>query len=172
MGTGSKILTVDVQETICRFVEAGNYAEYAAICAGVKPHNYYYWMQKGRQAISEQNYEDQYAIFVYAIKNAEAKAQAESIIRIRAASRGGELVRETTVTRPNGTAVTTREYSRPDWTSAAWYLERKYPDLWGRRERVDRSVRAEAEKVAKELGVSTEEFLAEVQKAHEARAKS
>jgi hypothetical protein len=26
---------------------------------------------------------------------------------------------------------------KPTWQAAAWYLERKHPDRWGRRERVD-----------------------------------
>ena len=44
-----------------------------------------------------------------------------------------------------------------------WFLERAYPDRWGRRERVDMHVSIEraAQKVAAELGLTVEAVLAE-----------
>jgi hypothetical protein len=33
--------------------------------------------------------------------------------------------------------VTTEKKPIPQWTAAAWWLERKFPDDWGRRERID-----------------------------------
>ncbi len=98
--------------------------------------------------------------------------QAESLMRVKAAARGGEVVQRTTVNKRDGTQIVTEVYTRPEWTASAWYLERKFPDLFARRDRVDATVRKEAERVAKELGVSIEEFLIEAQRAHEARAKS
>ena len=57
--------------------------------------------------------------------------------------------------------------ARTTWQAAAWFLERRYPEDWGRRERVDVSVdiRREAERLAAELGgVSADEIIAEAER--------
>ncbi len=49
------------------------------------------------------------------------------------------------------------------WIAAAWILERRWPETFGRKERLDIAidVRKEAEKIADELGISVEQVLAE-----------
>lgn len=49
------------------------------------------------------------------------------------------------------------------WQAAAWMLERRWPDLYGQRNRIEISldVRREAKRIADELGISVEEVLAE-----------
>lgn len=51
-----------------------------------------------------------------------------------------------------------------DWRAAAWKLERRHSDQWGRRQRVDVHIRQEAERIAQELGLSVEDVLAEAER--------
>ena len=50
------------------------------------------------------------------------------------------------------------------WQAAAWKLERRYPEDWGRRERVDLNIRRQAEQLAAELGLDPEELLREAER--------
>ena len=40
-----------------------------------------------------------------------------------------------------------------NWQAAAWWLERKYPDEWGRKDRLELDIRREAEKLARRYGL-------------------
>ena len=51
------------------------------------------------------------------------------------------------------------------WQAAAWVLERRWPDAYGQRQRVEISmdIREEAERIAKELGLDASDVLAEAE---------
>lgn len=66
-----------------------------------------------------------YSEFFEAIKKAEAAAEAKRIQQITKAS-------------------------DTDWKAAAWYLERRYPDRWGRRDRVSAEIEHSGEVVKRE----------------------
>jgi len=51
-----------------------------------------------------------------------------------------------------------------NWTAAAWWLERRRAQDWGRVDRVEVTIRRQAEKIAAELGLSTDEVLAEAER--------
>ena len=52
-----------------------------------------------------------------------------------------------------------------NWTAAAWWLERRHPADYGRRDRVEMTVdvRKEAERLAEELGLNADDVLAEAE---------
>jgi transposase len=77
----------------------------------------------------------QFPEFSESIKGAEAQAEVTWLERIEAAA-------------ANGT-----------WQAAAWKLERRYPDRWGRKERLELSTRREAERLAEELGLNADELI-------------
>lgn len=102
------------------------------------------------------------AAFAALVEKAELSCAVESIERIRAAGAGGALLEETvtTTTKRDGSIVVVerRRYSAGEWTADAWFLERKYPEDWGRRDRVAlEDAHRAAEEVAAELGVPVEE---------------
>ena len=45
------------------------------------------------------------------------------------------------------------------WQAAAWKLERRYPDEWGRRDRLELDVRREAERLAQEHGLDAGQLI-------------
>jgi len=51
------------------------------------------------------------------------------------------------------------------WQAAAWYLERRIPEYWGRRDRLDVTMdfHKEAERIAEESGLPLDEVLAEAE---------
>jgi transposase len=46
------------------------------------------------------------------------------------------------------------------WQAAAWKLERRYPERWAKRERIDLNIRKQAEQLAKEHGLDAAELVA------------
>ena len=45
------------------------------------------------------------------------------------------------------------------WQAAAWKLERRYPDEWGRRDRLELDVKREAERLAQEHGLDAGQLI-------------
>lgn len=115
MGRPSK-LTPDRAERLIQAIRAGSYADVAARAVGIDPSSYYNWMKRGREAERKENGDaanDEdfpYVELFESIKEAEAIAENEAIQRIQTAAQQGT------------------------WTADAWYLERKFPDRWGRQE--------------------------------------
>jgi transposase len=81
-----------------------------------------------------------FAQFAQAIQKAEADAEVRHVANIAKAAADGV------------------------WTASAWWLERKRPDEWGRRERVDLTIRQHAERLAQEQGLDVEELIAEAER--------
>jgi len=120
-------LTPEVQEDICAAIRAGNYIEPSAIRAGVSKSTLYSWLKKGK---TEADRVDRavsvgrrakvtvklkpYVDFLDAVKKAEAEAEARDVAIISKA------------------AMT-------QWQAAAWRLERKHYDRWGRRQALEHS---------------------------------
>lgn len=94
---------------IINLLQDGNYRKTAAVIAGITEETLCRWIKKGRTSKSKGKYYQ----FYQAVKKAEETAQAYHLQQIRKASENGS------------------------WQASAWYLERKCPDEWGRRQRVE-----------------------------------
>jgi transposase len=97
-------LTPELTEKICSGLRSGLYLKDAADLAGIHPSQVNRWIARG----SEEGSEGPHAAFRAAIKKAEAETQVATLEIIRQAAEGG------------------------NWTAAAWYLERRHPEKWGR----------------------------------------
>lgn len=75
--------------------------------------------------------------FFVGIKRAEAEAELANLEAIHSARDGREYTTEIHVLRDKDGNVTgekeVKKHQVPQWTAAAWLLERKHPDLYGRR---------------------------------------
>lgn len=97
-------LTPETQKKIVSAISEGNYLETAAAIGGVSTTTFFRWLQEGEQAAAGLKRE-----FWEAVKKAEAEAEALRVSRISKAGKDG------------------------NWQADAWYLERRYPERWGKR---------------------------------------
>ena len=100
-------LTPETQERICTAIAAGNYTVVAAAFAGIGQSTFYRWMESGEAATS-----GVYREFWEAVKKAESQAESRNVALIERAA-------------------------NEHWQAAAWWLERKHSDRWGRKERTE-----------------------------------
>lgn len=107
-------LTPELQKEICATLLQGAYVETAAALHGVTKQTLYEWFKRGNQG------EAPYDAFIDAVKRVEAQSETIALNRINTAAEDPK-----------------------NWTAAAWRLERKHPDRWGRREKVDLSIEGE-----------------------------
>jgi hypothetical protein len=96
-------LTPEVQGKIVTAIRAGNYAQVAAVYAGITERTYYRWMELGERARG-----GRYLQFFQAVKAAEGEAEVRAVAIIQ-------------------------KKMPDDWRAAMSYLERKHPKRWGRR---------------------------------------
>lgn len=109
-------LTPDLQKQITDVIRAGNYIETAAAFAGLHKSTLYDWMKRGakeRQRVAGTNKrmlkkELPFVEFSDAIEKALAESEVRDVMRVG-------------------------EASKTDWKAAAWRLERKFPQKWGRK---------------------------------------
>ena len=99
-------LTPQVQARIVQAIVGGNDITVAAAYAGIHKAQFYRWLEKG-----EQQQQGIYRAFRDAIQKAQADAETRNVALIAKAAQEGT------------------------WTAAAWWLERKYPERWGRKDR-------------------------------------
>jgi hypothetical protein len=98
------MLDEETTERICALLRAGNYDGVAARAAGVAPSTFYEWLQRGR---TDRAGDEPYRDFRERVVKARAEGEAVHVARIAQAA-------------------------QEDWHASAWFLERSYPDRWGR----------------------------------------
>ncbi|RME86622.1 MAG: hypothetical protein D6785_03015 [Planctomycetota bacterium] len=104
MGRHSK-LTPEIQEAIVKSIQNGCTYKEAVEKVGIGISTFFLWMEKGRKGKS-----GKYVEFMEAIKKAEAKAISFAVSCIFESARKGQ------------------------WQAAAWWLERRFPEDWGKKE--------------------------------------
>lgn len=115
-------LTRQRHDRIVSMIKAGSYAIVAARANGIHPATFHAWTARGRDAergdddLCLNPDEQPYADFHDDVKVAEAEAEVASVMLIQR-------------TASNGT-----------WQAAAWLLERKYSDRWGRKDHLRQEV--------------------------------
>lgn len=95
-------LTPEVQEAVVQAVALGATHELAALYAKLSRDTVWRWLKRG-----EADLEGPYRAFALAVREAEAKSAAQCLALIRSAAKGS-------------------------WQAAAWLLERRFGDHYGR----------------------------------------
>ena len=98
-------LTPDVAVTIIAYIRGGNYLEAASAAAGIVKSTLYDWLKRGAPGNEKRDPKGIYREFSNAVEKACAEAQVLALNAIRLDG---------------------------NWQSKAWWLERRYPKLWGR----------------------------------------
>ena len=97
-------LTPKVEKEFVDLVKSGNYIETACVMVGIGRSTYYDWIKKANDSIES----NRYTKFRDNVRKAQAWAEARDIFIIS-------------------------RHAENNWRAAAWLLERKYPQRWGRR---------------------------------------
>jgi hypothetical protein len=110
-------LTAKLAVEIIKLVEAGNYVEVAAAACGIGRRTYYDWMDRGRKALDKSGpisaIEQPYADLAERVEVATARAEIAAVDKVRKQSKL--------------------------WQASMTYLERRFPDRWGRRQAIEHS---------------------------------
>lgn len=124
-------LTDEIIDLLVKGIKSGLTYNDAAQLAGIHKRTLERWRKKGELAKS-----GPYCRFYRSIKKAEVEARMILLTRINDASAGRQVVREKRVERnANGEVKRIVKITRtlpPVWQAAAWILERRYPDEFGR----------------------------------------
>ena len=117
------LLNNEIQENVCKALKAGNTRHAAAAFGGISPRTFNYWMARARKAeekleagVELAEDEEKFVDFSDAVHEAEGLAECQAVAIVNKHA---------------------RENTAGQWTASAWWLERKKPDSWGRRERRD-----------------------------------
>jgi transposase-like protein len=100
-------LSPELQQRIVQALSAGAYVETAAAMAGVSKQTLYSWLKRGADQA-----QGPFREFLDAVEKAQAEAEVRDIALIAKAA-------------------------QTQWQAAAWRLERKFPEKWGRKTRVE-----------------------------------
>jgi transposase len=110
-----------VQERILGAIRSGAYNETAAAYAGIGESTFYKWLARAQDELAGgPEARGIYVEFREAVEKAQAESELEHLLVIRGAAQG----------RPTKQGV---PGSPQQWQAAAWMLERKHPDRYGRR---------------------------------------
>lgn len=129
--------TPETRQKILTALSNGNTYEASAQYGGVNKDTFREWIKQG-EADAAAGTASEFSEFSDAVKKAEAQAEVASIARIRSAASGQRVIKSETVrVTPDGEQITEREYqyAPPQWQADAWFLERRKPQDWARRER-------------------------------------
>lgn len=105
-------LTHELIEKAVKIIERGNYDKVAIDALGIDKVTWYEWMRQG-EIDANKGINSLKAYFFNSIKKAEATAIDRNLSIIQKAAMEG------------------------NWQASAWYLERKYPEQWGKRDNVN-----------------------------------
>jgi len=112
-------LTPKLKEDLLKMIVTGNYIETAAAFVGIAQTTLREWMRRGEREAQRLNAdpnarpiksEEKYIELSEAIRQAQAESEVRDVVLIGRAA-------------------------QDQWQAAAWRLERRYPDRWGKKER-------------------------------------
>ena len=101
-----KLLDQDLTERLLEAIKLGMYTEHACAYAGISSSTFRRWREKAEEGI------EPFQSFWLQVNKAEADAIIRRVARIEQAGKDGQ------------------------WQADAWLLERKYPDKFGRKEKL------------------------------------
>lgn len=143
-------LTPELTEKICESIRAGVYMETAAAIAGIVKSTLYGWLRRAERARIKKDgtpyaKDLPYVEFSNALQKAAADAIARDLAVIDRAAQGGATRKVTKRKYERGVAkdgadvrvlveeMIEESEALPQWQAAAWRLERRNPEQFGRR---------------------------------------
>ena len=143
------LCTPETIKAVCDNITLGLSNRDAAVLAGISEWSFYDWLRRGdveldRVAASSRRKvrvrEEPFTLFSQAVKKAKSVRKQVLIGRIQKAAQGGAEYVETKTVHRDGKPVEETIITKvlhPEWTAAAWLLERMHPQEFGKRQRLD-----------------------------------
>lgn len=161
--------TPELKDKLLSILRGGAYQLTACDYVGISHTLYWSWLDKGHQALTKKRKtkEDiEFLEFLEGVKKARAEAELRNINIIQKAAQGGEQVKSKEIFDKDGKLVAIEyEIMPPNWTAAMTWLERSYPQRWGRKDFVEEniyhSLKVEA-KQTREVKISIHERTARI----------
>ena len=139
-------LTASSQAAVVERIALGATVDSACLLAGIHRSTHYAWMQRGEKAVSSVNdgehasiqaSERVYVDYSDAVKRAQEEAHHKNLTIIQEVAEGDfEYETQTFDTYyKDGTLKSRKVVTKrrpPVWQAAAWFLERRYPELYAR----------------------------------------
>lgn len=128
-------LTPEMEARVAQLLKAGNYFETTAVLVGKSKVTLYSWIRRGRKErrrlevnpkAKESRSEAPFLAFLNAVEKAQAHAEVVDVAAISAGA-------------------------RVSWQAAAWRLERKFPERWGRRSHLKVALQREVDSFIADL---------------------
>lgn len=144
IGRRPKLLDDDVREHVLDAIARGATYQAAALAAGISRRTFYRWAERGQEALQQWEEtgeidpdDEPYLAFAQDLARAHAQGQVANVVRIDRAAEGGYVVKSRTKRYrdpANGQLIEEREddIAPPDWRAAAWILERRHPEAFGK----------------------------------------
>lgn len=131
-------LTEELIEKIATAMRNGAYVETAVAYCGISKDTFYRWLRMA----TKDSEKGLYRALSYAIEKAWAEAEMKDIEAITKAVEGtpDQLAVDEdgkVITDVNGLPVVAQYGLPPNWRAAAWRLERKFPQRWGRKTKLE-----------------------------------
>lgn len=147
-------LNIQTQEKICVAIQRGLGYERAALLGGVSYNTFNDWRKRGEAELDRleqpgarpRKTDAKFLEFFEAVQRAEMEGELTNANIIDQAARGGYTFTEIKVTRALDAAsggmmiteeVQTTKTAPPDWRAALAILERRHPDRWLRKQKVE-----------------------------------
>jgi hypothetical protein len=108
----------------------------------ISPETLHEWLTQGRRDLAKGNHNTKEARALIAVEWAESEFQRRQIQMIQRSGQGGMVqvpvhqADGTPVLDNNGQPVMREVFLKPRWDAAAWSLERRFPDSYGKRDEV------------------------------------
>jgi predicted DNA-binding protein YlxM (UPF0122 family) len=112
-------LTIELMNEIAQYLRAGNYIETTAALVGINRDSIYEWIKRGNKEQERLS------------KNPRAKIRKKEAIFVEFT----DTVKKSQAQSEAMLVGLIGQAAQKNWTAAAWRLERKFPDKWGRTER-------------------------------------
>lgn len=106
-------LTVEITDELVQILGEGNWVDAACNKVGISRECFYEWMRRGERGQARDIEPVNYVEFARRINQAVAQVEIETVRDIRKAPM--------------------------NWQAPAWWLERRHPDRWGQRNKIDLS---------------------------------
>jgi hypothetical protein len=128
--------TPAVREALINAITAGLTYTHACSIVGIEYNTFNEWRKKGAKL--DERDADGYYDFHEALTRAESNASTAMMATVRKVAQGYSIKRPFTdragrlITDKDGKPVLFDDPILPDWRAAAWWLERRYPEEYGR----------------------------------------